>query len=129
MVRHYYIPRKEDAWELSNLMAKLFSIDPIGEDIFAFTVLESETDSGGVLSLETDIEYPVFMKDDFQFVTERIGAILNGALAQDEGAEMVKYLMSGKITFGGLIPSNLEWQSRTALIQKGFYVKPPFIEE
>jgi hypothetical protein len=121
MVRPYYFPDKAKAWQLSNLMANLTCATQT-ED-FLFTILESEIDSGGVLMLEVDQVYNTFIKEDFMQNIDTMSTLLNGALKEGEGQEMVNYIRSGKITMGGLIPSNLEWQSREDLITKGFYVK------
>lgn len=126
MVRPYYFPDKAKAWQLSNLMAKLTCA--VDTDSFLFTVLESSIDSGGVLMLEVDQSYPTFIKEDFMANIDLMSTLLNGSLKEGEGQEMVNYIRTGHITMGGLVPSNLEWMSRNELIEKGFYVKPPFME-
>ena len=106
-MRFFKVLSEEMGRNLSQLIYGLmFSPDTIADTQYLFEVAPYHAD--WVICIPQNYTCPVFQKENFQETIDELSAIIEFALAEGEGPELVGKLMSGSIILEDIIPSGLE---------------------
>lgn len=118
IMRYFKVDSVQMAMDLSSLIYTIMY--PAGvtvETQYLFGWITSP--NGTVIRIPENYHCPVFIKDNFQTVVDELAAILNGAVADGEGAQLVAYSQTGSVILENLIPSGLEEVNEQYLIDNG----------
>jgi len=114
-MRYFKVDSEETAMKLSELIFSLMYTSDVGATtthLFGWESNGTET----VIRIPENYVCPVFIKDNFEEVVQEMATILNGAVAEGEGAALVEYLKTGQVILEKLIPSGLVEVDRQYLI-------------
>jgi hypothetical protein len=104
-MQHFKIDTEAKGWQVSELIYKVMHPNGGAETKYLFLV---NTDSTGqaYISLDTDMQCPIFLKPDFDSILHDIAVLLN--VPDSEGAKIKQLLETGQITIAQIITSVLE---------------------
>jgi hypothetical protein len=103
-MQHFKIETEAKGWQVSELIYKV--MHPTDTETKYLFPVNVDADGQAYLSLNTDMECPVFLKADFDAILHEIAVLLN--VPENEGAAIKTLLVKGKITIAQIIPSVLE---------------------